>query len=236
MSEPAGDTDTDVDAAAANGGGLPQGRGAAPPPNPDPLEGDVDLWWFEKPRSSTLCFFASVGLSVACMIGAVVIIVDVSYAQVNWQFGAAIFLCMWSFLVVFKLLVISTVHHMSFVYRRSTVSFLMDGGGLDVIIFLLSGAGGVIAGSAMLVVAQQRNSGAAAWTAMHGVAVVLLAGGGIILVATVVYGVTTRAFVLLASCMVLTTRRLLARLATTREGPAATQPVEQTASTANLVV
>ncbi|KAK3556630.1 hypothetical protein QTP70_010819 [Hemibagrus guttatus] len=157
----------------------------------DILEEQVELWWFNEPRKSLLCYSASVALVVGCGVGGVGLLSSTTSLSSEWRLGAGTALCMLALAVVLKQLLSSAVQDMNCVRSRQRIDILKSGGLSDVLVVLFTGLSLLICGAVLLSVAlgYHMPKPGQALNDMFISGVVLLAGGGFTVVAVTVYSI-----------------------------------------------
>lgn len=129
-------------------------------PHPDPariqqnlLEEQVELWWFNEPRKSLLCYCASVVMILGCGLGGVGLLSTTTSLSSEWRLGAGTTLCLLALAVLLKQLLSSAVQDMNCVRSRRRINMLKSGGLSDVLIMLITGISLLICGAVLLDVA-----------------------------------------------------------------------------------
>ncbi len=128
--------------------------------HPDPariqqnlLEEQVELWWFNEPRKSLLCYCASVALILGCGLGGVGLLSTTTSISSEWRLGAGTVLCLLALAILLKQLLSSAVQDMNCVRSRRRINMLKSGGLSDVLIMLITGISLLICGAVLLDVA-----------------------------------------------------------------------------------
>ncbi|KAA0712961.1 Transmembrane protein 125 [Triplophysa tibetana] len=129
-------------------------------PHPDPariqqnlLEEQVELWWFNEPRKSLLCYCASVCLILGCGLGGIGLLSTTTSLSSEWRLGAGTALCLLALAVLLKQLLSSAVQDMNCIRSRRRIDMLKSGGLSDILVMLITGISLLICGAVLLDVA-----------------------------------------------------------------------------------
>ncbi|KAK1796693.1 hypothetical protein P4O66_009718 [Electrophorus voltai] len=155
----------------------------------DLLEEQVELWWFNEPRKSLLCYCASVALILGCGLGGVGLLSTTTSLSSEWRLGAGTALCLLALAVLLKQLLSSAVQDMNCVRSRRRIDMLKSGGLSDVLVVLVTGLALLVCGAVLLDVALAYHMPKPGWALndMFISGVALLAGGGFTVLAVGMY-------------------------------------------------
>ncbi|KAL8178851.1 UNVERIFIED_CONTAM: hypothetical protein K2H54_057207 [Gekko kuhli] len=117
--------------------------GSRPPANADQiqrniLEEHVELWWFQQPRKSFLCYGVAVALILACGVGGIALLYSTSSRSGEWRLAVGTTLCLLALLVLLKQLLSSAIQDMNCIRSREQVELLKSGGASDCAVLLLT--------------------------------------------------------------------------------------------------
>lgn len=164
--------------------------------HPDPariqqnlLEEQVELWWFNEPRKSLLCYCASVCLILGCGLGGIGLLSTTTSLSSEWRLGAGTALCLLALAVLLKQLLSSAVQDMNCIRSRRRIDMLKSGGLSDILVMLITGISLLICGAVLLDVALAYHmpKPGKALNDMYISGLVLLVGGSFTVLAVGVY-------------------------------------------------
>lgn len=147
------------------------------------VEEQVELWWFNKPQVSLLCYCFSVAMVLSLGSAGVGLLSTASSAvgpSVLWRLGVGSTLCLLALVVLMKQLLSSAVQDMGCIRSRRRIEQLRSGGTADPVLLLFTGLALVVCGTTLLSLTESDMllSGAT-----------LLASGGAVVLGVIAYGV-----------------------------------------------
>uniref|UniRef100_A0A672T4F6 Transmembrane protein 125b n=2 Tax=Sinocyclocheilus grahami TaxID=75366 RepID=A0A672T4F6_SINGR len=147
------------------------------------VEEQVELWWFNEPHVSLLCYCFSVAMVLSLGSAGVGLLSTASSAagpSVLWRLGVGSTLCLLALVVLMKQLLSSAVQDMGCIRSRRRIEQLRSGGAVDPVLLLFTGLALVVCGTMLLSLTQldMLLSG-----------VTLLASGGAVVLGVMAYGV-----------------------------------------------
>ncbi|XP_007951223.1 transmembrane protein 125 [Orycteropus afer afer] len=154
----------------------------------DVLAEQVELWWSQQPRRSTLCFVVAVILVAGCGAGGVALFSSTSSRSGEWRLASGTVLCLLALLVLVKQLMSSAVQDMNCVRQPHHVALLRSGGGADALVVLLSGLVLLVTGLTLAGLAAAPTPTQPLAT-MLSVGIALAASGSLLLLALLLYQV-----------------------------------------------
>uniref|UniRef100_A0A8U7M8A0 Uncharacterized protein n=1 Tax=Corvus moneduloides TaxID=1196302 RepID=A0A8U7M8A0_CORMO len=98
----------------------------------------VELWWFQDPKKSILCYGMAVVLILACGIGGIILLYSTSSRSGEWRLAVGTTLCLLALLVLLKQLLSSAIQDMNCIRSRDQIELLKSGGFSDCLVLLLS--------------------------------------------------------------------------------------------------
>ncbi|KFQ41271.1 Transmembrane protein 125, partial [Mesitornis unicolor] len=145
------------------------------------LEEHVELWWFQDPKKSILCYGMAVVLILACGIGGIILLYSTSSRGTT--------LCLLALLVLLKQLLSSAIQDMNCIRSRDQIELLKSGGFSDCLVLLLSALVLVICGIVLTILSTttMQLSPARPLASMFTSGVVLLTAGSAILLCLLLY-------------------------------------------------
>ncbi|XP_044303323.1 transmembrane protein 125 [Varanus komodoensis] len=102
------------------------------------LEEHVELWWFQEPRKSLVCYGVAVALILACGVGGIALLYSTSSRSGEWRLAVGTTLCLLALLVLLKQLLSSAIQDMNCIRSREHVELLKSGGASDCAVLLLT--------------------------------------------------------------------------------------------------
>lgn len=102
------------------------------------LEEHVELWWFQEPKKSLICYGVAVALILACGVGGIALLYSTSSRSGEWRLAVGTTLCLLALLVLLKQLLSSAIQDMNCIRRREQVELLKSGGASDCAVLLLT--------------------------------------------------------------------------------------------------
>ncbi|NWX48457.1 TM125 protein, partial [Steatornis caripensis] len=152
------------------------------------LEEHVELWWFQDPKKSILCYGMAVVLILACGIGGIILLYSTSSRSGEWRLAVGTTLCLLALLVLLKQLLSSAIQDMNCIRRRDQIELLKSGGFSDCLVLLLSALVLVVCGVVLTILSTLRQlSPARPLASMFTSGVVLLTAGSAILLCLLLY-------------------------------------------------
>lgn len=148
------------------------------------VEEQVELWWFNKPHVSLLCYCFSVAMVLSLGSAGVGLLSTASSAvgpSVLWRLGVGSTLCLLALVVLMKQLLSSAVQDMGCIRSRRRIEQLRSGGTADPVLLLFTGLALVVCGTTLLSLSESD---------MMLSGVTLLASGGAVVLGVIAYGVT----------------------------------------------
>ncbi|KFW81382.1 Transmembrane protein 125, partial [Manacus vitellinus] len=103
------------------------------------LEEHVELWWFQDPKKSILCYGMAVVLILACGIGGIILLYSTSSRSGEWRLAVGTTLCLLALLVLLKQLLSSAIQDMNCIRSRDQIELLKSGGFSDCLVLLVCG-------------------------------------------------------------------------------------------------
>ncbi|KFO13435.1 Transmembrane protein 125, partial [Balearica regulorum gibbericeps] len=149
------------------------------------LEEHVELWWFQDPKKSILCYGMAVVLILACGIGGIILL----YSTSSWRLAVGTTLCLLALLVLLKQLLSSAIQDMNCIRSRDQIELLKSGGFSDCLVLLLSALVLVVCGVVLTILSTttMQLSPARPLASMFTSGVVLLTAGSAILLCLLLY-------------------------------------------------
>uniref|UniRef100_A0A670XWH6 Transmembrane protein 125 n=1 Tax=Pseudonaja textilis TaxID=8673 RepID=A0A670XWH6_PSETE len=105
---------------------------------PTLLLAHVELWWFQQPKKSLICYGVAVALILACGVGGIALLYSTSSRSGEWRLAVGTTLCLLALLVLLKQLLSSAIQDMNCIHRREQVELLKSGGTSDCAMLLLT--------------------------------------------------------------------------------------------------
>ncbi|XP_053549586.1 transmembrane protein 125 [Bombina bombina] len=168
------------------------------PPDPGRMQNDVieehmELWWFNEPVKSIMCYSLSVLLILLTGIGGIVLLSTTTTRSGEWRLVVGAILCLLSLLILLKQLLSSAVQDMQCVQRRERIEMLKSGGFSDTLVFILSGIIILVCGVALLILSFTNETPGLSplLVTMHTVGITLIVVGATILFGVLVYAIVT---------------------------------------------
>nr|XP_056700159.1 transmembrane protein 125 [Euleptes europaea] len=198
------------------------------------LEEHVELWWFQQPRKSFLCYGVAVALILACGVGGISLLYSTSSRSGEWRLAVGTTLCLLALLVLLKQLLSSAIQDMNCIRNRGQVELLKSGGASDCVVLLLTALVLLVCGTVLTALsstATTSGSTARPLASMFISGIVLTASGAILLLSLLLYLTWT-------SCRSTSRSRDAGNeraLFTISGRIAASQQLASTSSTANLI-
>ncbi|NWI19704.1 TM125 protein, partial [Crypturellus soui] len=157
------------------------------------LEEHVELWWFQDPKKSILCYGVAVVLILACGIGGIILLYSTSSRSGEWRLAVGTTLCLLALLVLLKQLLSSAIQDMNCIRSRDQIELLKSGGFSDCLVLLLSALVLLICGIVLTVLATTRMqpSPVRPLGSMFTSGIILLAAGSTILLSLLLYVLCT---------------------------------------------
>ncbi|NP_001107930.2 uncharacterized protein isoform X1 [Danio rerio] len=146
------------------------------------VEEQVELWWFNKPHVSLLCYCFSVAMILSLGSAGVGLLSTASTAvgpSVLWRLAVGSTLCLLALVVLMKQLLSSAVQDMGCIRNRRRIEQLRSGGTVDPLLLLFTGLALVVCGITLLSLSQ---------TDMLLSGGTLLACGGAVVLGVTAYG------------------------------------------------
>ncbi|XP_006015913.1 transmembrane protein 125 [Alligator sinensis] len=153
------------------------------------LEEHVELWWFQDPKRSILCYGVAVVLILACGAGGIVLLYSTSSRSGEWRLAVGTTLCLLALLVLLKQLLSSAIQDMNCIRSRDQIELLKSGGFSDCIMLLLSALVLLVCGVVLTILSTttMQLSPARPLASMFTSGVVLVATGAAILFCLLLY-------------------------------------------------
>ncbi|XP_048351898.1 transmembrane protein 125 [Sphaerodactylus townsendi] len=202
------------------------------------LEEHVELWWFQQPRKSFLCYGVAVALILACGVGGIALLYSTSSRSGEWRLAVGTTLCLLALLVLLKQLLSSAIQDMNCIRNREQVELLKSGGASDCAVLLLTALVLLVCGTVLTALSYTTTPNGSTPTTTQPLAnmfisgIVLTASGAILLLSLLLYLTFT-------SCRATTSHIRNAgndrALFTISGRIAASQQLTSTSSTANLI-
>ncbi|NXA51312.1 TM125 protein, partial [Nothocercus julius] len=157
------------------------------------LEEHVELWWFQDPKKSILCYGVAVVLILACGIGGIILLYSTSSRSGEWRLAVGTTLCLLALLVLLKQLLSSAIQDMNCIRSREQIELLKSGGFSDCLVLLLSALVLLTCGIVLTVLATAgaQPSPARPLGSMFISGIILLAAGSTILLSLLLYVLCT---------------------------------------------
>ncbi|XP_020638853.2 transmembrane protein 125 [Pogona vitticeps] len=115
------------------------------------LEEHVELWWFQEPRKSSICYGVAVVLILACGVGGIALLYSTSSRSGEWRLAVGTTLCLLALLVLLKQLLSSAIQDMNCIRSREQVELLKSGGASDCAVLLLTALVLLVCGTVLTV-------------------------------------------------------------------------------------
>uniref|UniRef100_A0A8D0DZH1 Transmembrane protein 125 n=1 Tax=Salvator merianae TaxID=96440 RepID=A0A8D0DZH1_SALMN len=155
------------------------------------LDEHVELWWFQEPRKSFICYGVAVALILACGVGGIVLLYSTSSRSGEWRLAVGTTLCLLALLVLLKQLMSSAIQDMNCIRSREQVELLKSGGASDCAVLLLTALVLLVCGIVLTVLSTTDGSGSPTTprplASMFISGVVLTVSGAILLLSLVLY-------------------------------------------------
>ncbi|XP_063153828.1 transmembrane protein 125 [Candoia aspera] len=155
------------------------------------LEEHVELWWFQEPRKSFICYGVAVALILACGVGGIALLYSTSSRSGEWRLAVGTTLCLLALLVLLKQLLSSAIQDMNCIRRREQVALLKSGGASDCVVLLLTALVLLVCGTVLTALSTTSVSTnpptPRPLASMFISGIVLTAAGGIILLSLLLY-------------------------------------------------
>lgn len=154
------------------------------------LEEHVELWWFQDPKKSILCYGMAVVLILACGIGGIILLYSTSSRSGEWRLAVGTTLCLLALLVLLKQLLSSAIQDMNCIRSRDQIELLKSGGFSDCLVLLLSALVLLVCGVVLTILSTTTTmqlSPARPLASMFTSGVILLTAGGAILLCLLLY-------------------------------------------------
>ncbi|XP_077190251.1 transmembrane protein 125 [Paroedura picta] len=171
--------------------------GSRPPTNAgqiqrDILEEHVELWWFQQPRKSFLCYGVAVALILACGVGGIGLLYSTSSRSGEWRLAVGTTLCLLALLVLLKQLLSSAIQDMNCIRRREQVELLKSGGASDCVVLLLTALVLLVCGTVLTALSSTATTSSSSsptrpLASMFISGIVLTASGSILLLCLLLY-------------------------------------------------
>ncbi|NXA31656.1 TM125 protein, partial [Eudromia elegans] len=157
------------------------------------LEEHVELWWFQDPKKSILCYGVAVVLILACGIGGIILLYSTSSRSGEWRLAVGTTLCLLALLVLLKQLLSSAIQDMNCIRSRDQIELLKSGGFSDCLVLLLSALVLLICGIVLTVLSttSMQLSPLRPLGSMLTSGIILLAAGSTILLSLLLYVLCT---------------------------------------------
>ncbi|XP_007885279.1 transmembrane protein 125 [Callorhinchus milii] len=152
------------------------------------LEDQMDLWWFEDPKRSILCYSGAVVLILGTGVGGIVLLSSATSKSSEWRIGVGTVLCLLALLILLKQLLSSAIQDMNCMRNRAQIDILRSGGLIDHLVCLVAGSMLVTCGCILAILA--KSDGYLAdipWNDMLVAGVTLTVAGSTILLSLLVY-------------------------------------------------
>ncbi|XP_058698825.1 transmembrane protein 125 [Poecile atricapillus] len=154
------------------------------------LEEHVELWWFQDPKKSILCYGMAVVLIMACGIGGIILLYSTSSRSGEWRLAVGTTLCLLALLVLLKQLLSSAIQDMNCIRSRDQIELLKSGGFSDCLVLLLSALVLLVCGVVLTILSTTTTtqlSPARPLASMFTSGVILLTAGSAILLCLLLY-------------------------------------------------
>ncbi|NWH70117.1 TM125 protein, partial [Piaya cayana] len=153
------------------------------------LEEHVELWWFQDPKKSFLCYGVAVVLILACGVGGIILLYSTSSRSGEWRLAVGTTLCLLALLVLLKQLLSSAIQDMNCIRNRDQIELLKSGGCLDCLVLLLSALVLVVCGLVLTVlsITTTQLSPARPLATMFTSGIILLTAGSAVLLGLLLY-------------------------------------------------
>ncbi|KFV79164.1 Transmembrane protein 125, partial [Struthio camelus australis] len=154
------------------------------------LEEHVELWWFQDPKKSILCYGMAVVLILACGIGGIILLYSTSSRRSGeWRLAVGTTLCLLALLVLLKQLLSSAIQDMNCIRSRDQIELLKSGGFSDCLVLLLSALVLLICGIVLTILSTttMQLSPVRPLASMFTSGIILLAAGSAILLCLLLY-------------------------------------------------
>ncbi|NXN86678.1 TM125 protein, partial [Bombycilla garrulus] len=154
------------------------------------LEEHVELWWFQDPKKSILCYGMAVVLILACGIGGIILLYSTSSRSGEWRLAVGTTLCLLALLVLLKQLLSSAIQDMNCIRSRDQIELLKSGGFSDCLVLLLSALVLLVCGLVLTILSTTTTmqlSPARPLASMFTSGVILLTAGSAILLCLLLY-------------------------------------------------
>ncbi|XP_057886216.1 transmembrane protein 125 [Melospiza melodia melodia] len=153
------------------------------------LEEHVELWWFQDPKKSILCYGMAVVLILACGIGGIILLYSTSSRSGEWRLAVGTTLCLLALLVLLKQLLSSAIQDMNCIRSRDQIELLKSGGFSDCLVLLLSALVLLVCGAVLTILSttSMQLSPARPLASMFTSGVILLTAGSAILLCLLLY-------------------------------------------------
>ncbi|XP_010004884.1 PREDICTED: transmembrane protein 125 [Chaetura pelagica] len=153
------------------------------------LEEHVELWWFQDPKKSILCYGMAVVLILACGIGGIILLYSTSSRSGEWRLAVGTTLCLLALLVLLKQLLSSAIQDMNCIRSRDQIELLKSGGFSDCLVLLLSALVLLVCGVVLTVLSSttMQLSSARPLASMFTSGIVLLSAGSALLLCLLLY-------------------------------------------------
>uniref|UniRef100_A0A8C6JHU5 Uncharacterized protein n=1 Tax=Melopsittacus undulatus TaxID=13146 RepID=A0A8C6JHU5_MELUD len=153
------------------------------------LEEHVELWWFQDPKKSILCYGVAVALILSCGIGGIILLYSTSSRSGEWRLAVGTTLCLLALLVLLKQLLSSAIQDMNCIRSRDQIELLKSGGFSDCLVLLLSALVLLVCGVVLTILSttSMQLSSTRPLASMFTSGVVLLTAGSTILLCLLLY-------------------------------------------------
>uniref|UniRef100_U3EQD1 Transmembrane protein 125 n=2 Tax=Micrurus TaxID=8634 RepID=U3EQD1_MICFL len=153
------------------------------------LEEHVELWWFQEPKKSLICYGVAVALIIACGVGGIALLYSTSSRSGEWRLAVGTTLCLLALLVLLKQLLSSAIQDMNCIRRREQVELLKSGGASDCAVLLLTALVLLVCGTVLtaLSTTSVSTNPPRPFASMFISGIVLTAAGAIILLSLLFY-------------------------------------------------
>ncbi|KFP15227.1 Transmembrane protein 125, partial [Egretta garzetta] len=154
------------------------------------LEEHVELWWFQDPKKSILCYGMAVVLILACGIGGIILLYSTSSRSGEWRLAVGTTLCLLAARALLKQLLSSAIQDMNCIRSRDQIELLKSGGFSDCLVLLLSALVLVVCGVVLTILStttMQLSPARPLASIMFTSGVVLLTAGSAILLCLLLY-------------------------------------------------
>ncbi|XP_060089283.1 LOW QUALITY PROTEIN: transmembrane protein 125 [Heteronotia binoei] len=156
------------------------------------LEEHVELWWFQQPRKSFLCYGVAVALILACGVGGIALLYSTSSRSGEWRLAVGTTLCLLALLVLLKQLLSSAIQDMNCIRSREQVELLKSGGASDCAVLLLTALVLLVCGTVLTALSSTATTSSSTSTtrplaSMFISGIVLTASGAILLLSLLLY-------------------------------------------------